>query len=41
MTLSRSGAGEGLRWYQIVYWLAYRVGLIIWQPATPWPISSH
>ncbi len=35
MTLSRWRSAEGLRWYQMVYWLAYHLGLIVWQRATP------
>ena len=35
MTLLRWRTAEGLRWYQVVYRLAYRIGLIIWQRATP------
>jgi SAM-dependent methyltransferase len=35
MTLLRWRTGEGLRWYQVVYRLAYRVGLIVCQRATP------
>ena len=27
---------EGLRWYRLVYWLAYRLGLAVWRrPAPP------
>ena len=37
--LRRSRAG--LRWYQAVYWLLYRVGVIIWQrPAPPAELVS-
>jgi SAM-dependent methyltransferase len=25
----------GLRWYRVVYWLIYRLGLIIWQRSAP------
>jgi SAM-dependent methyltransferase len=35
MSLSRWRTDEGLRWYQLVYWLAYRLGLIVWQRGTP------
>jgi ubiquinone/menaquinone biosynthesis C-methylase UbiE len=35
MTLSLSRTVEGMRWYQLVYRLAYRLGLIVWQRATP------
>jgi len=35
MTFSRWRTAEGLRCYQIFYRLAYRLGLIIWQRATP------
>jgi SAM-dependent methyltransferase len=34
LTLSRWRTAEGLRWYQLVYRLAYRLGLIVWQRAT-------
>lgn len=32
---SRRGRAERLRWYQLVYWLIYRLGLIVWKRATP------
>jgi ubiquinone/menaquinone biosynthesis C-methylase UbiE len=35
MTLLRRRAAEGVRWYQLIYRLAYRLGLIVWQRATP------
>lgn len=27
--------GDRLRWYRVVYWLAYRVGLAVWRRSTP------
>jgi SAM-dependent methyltransferase len=35
MTLLRRRTAGGVRWYQLVYRLAYRLGLIFWQRATP------
>ena len=35
MALLQRRTADGLRWYQIVYRLAYRLGLIFWQRATP------
>lgn len=35
MTRSRRRTAEALRWYQLVYRLAYRLGLTVWQRATP------
>jgi SAM-dependent methyltransferase len=35
MTLLRRRSAEGLRWYQLVYRLAYRLGLRVWQRAAP------
>ncbi|HEX4815382.1 MAG TPA: methyltransferase domain-containing protein [Nonomuraea sp.] len=34
--LRRRRRAAGLRWYRMVYWLAYRLGLTVWQrPAPP------
>ena len=27
--------GVGLRWYRVVYWLAYRLGLTVWRRSAP------
>ena len=27
--------GDRLRWYRVVYWLAYRLGLAVWRRPTP------
>lgn len=27
--------GDRLRWYRVVYWLAYRLGLAVWRRSTP------
>ena len=27
--------GDSLRWYRVVYWLAYRLGLAVWRRPTP------
>jgi SAM-dependent methyltransferase len=35
MMLSRWRTSEGLRWYQLVYRLTYRLGLIVWQRGSP------
>jgi SAM-dependent methyltransferase len=36
LLLSRRRAPSQLRWYRAVYWLVYRMGLIVWQrPAPP------
>jgi len=32
---SRRGRTERLRWYQMIYWLIYRLGLVVWKRATP------
>jgi SAM-dependent methyltransferase len=31
----RGCRASGQRWYQMVYWLIYQLGLVIWQRATP------
>ncbi len=35
MMLLRRRTSEGLRWYQLVYRLAYRLGLTVWQRGSP------
>jgi SAM-dependent methyltransferase len=31
----RLRVGQRLRWYQVVYWLAYRLGLTVWRRPSP------
>ncbi len=37
MITSLRWRSAGVRWYQLVYWLAYRLGLIVWQRGAPPP----
>ncbi|WP_199433769.1 class I SAM-dependent methyltransferase [Qaidamihabitans albus] len=35
LLLLRRRTLPGVRWYRVVYWLAYRLGLTVWQRRTP------